>query len=78
MFRRKKFNQVEEEIIRAIGEALNDADRQKLTEQLALINKVQRLTNDKEVNLYMMKYGKVFTPSEKILYTTHPTEFKLA
>jgi hypothetical protein len=52
----------EQAILRGIGLALPDAQRHKFSEQLAHINKVQRLLEWNEIEFYCMRWFKVQWP----------------
>jgi hypothetical protein len=58
-FRRELLTGYELACIRAVGAALDEGSRAVLNEQVQRINKVQRFSNDREVNCYAMRFGKV-------------------
>lgn len=51
---------VEQQVLAAVGKKLNAAARERFEKQVGLVNKVQRFTAGREVNLYCMRGGKVW------------------
>jgi|LakMenE01Jun11ns_1017448.scaffolds.fasta_scaffold8958985_1 hypothetical protein len=70
-------NALESSVIEAIAESLPDASAKVLRVQVQLINKVQRLDQDREVDLYRIEKGKIVFP-ENALFANQSDEFELA
>ena len=68
---------LEKAIVDAVAASLGNPAGQQLMQQLAVMNKVQRLADGKEVNLYQMRAGKAaFDPA--LLFKGVPEEMLLA
>jgi hypothetical protein len=73
----RKFTPVEEAVLQSVNSSMPALLRGRFSQQLLLINKVQRHSDDKEVNMYMMKAGQVSSPPVSSLLSSSDDEFKL-
>lgn len=72
-----KLNALEALLIDAIARALPDASSALLRDQVKLMNKVQRLDQNREIDLYHIKNGTPNFPDSK-LFADRSDEFELA
>lgn len=72
-----RLNQLESRLINSIANALPESSGKLLEQQVRLINKVQRIDQDREVDLYRMENGKSCFP-ESMLFADRSDEFELA
>src|SRR6266853_483541 len=78
MFRnRRRLNLIETQIIETIAAALPENASALLRRQIALINKVQRIDQDREVDFYRVEDGKLAFPND-VLFPNRAEEFELA
>jgi hypothetical protein len=75
--RSSRLNPIEAQIIEALASALNGKAGDLLRSQVALINKVQRLDQDREVDFYHIEKGKPMFP-DIALFPNQSEEFELA
>lgn len=74
---RSQLNAIEKQIIEAIAFALPEDAASILRAQLSLINKVQRLDQDREVDFYHIEKGKPAFP-DSALFPNRAEELELA
>ncbi len=74
---RAKLNPIETRILEVIATALPEDSATLLRNQVALINKVQRIDCDREVDFYHMERGMPKFP-ETALFSNRTDEFELA
>lgn len=74
---RSRLNPIEARIIETTASALGGRAGDLLRSQVALINKVQRLDQDREVDFYHIEKGKPMFP-EAVLFPNRAEEFELA
>jgi hypothetical protein len=68
---------IEIRVLSEVGMHLSDANSQLMRRQLESVNKVQRFTDDREVNLFHMVRGKAFF-DESLLFANRTPEARLA
>lgn len=74
--RKAAFSRVEAAIFEAIRSKLSPSDAELLAKQLEAVNKIYRAPGGREVNLYVMRNGKLGFPRELLFPKTG--EFKIA
>jgi hypothetical protein len=71
-----RLSPLEQTILGAVGQKLREREAQLWSKQLAIINRIHRSPDNKEINLYVMRRGKSDFPMELCFDTLE--EFKIA
>ena len=74
---RSKLNPIETRVVEVIAAALPEDSAALLRSQVSLINKVQRIDQDREVDFYHMEKGRPAFP-DTLLFPNRADEFQLA
>ena len=74
---RSGLNFIEKQVVEAVALALSEKPAALLRTQVSLINKVQRLDQDREVDFYRIENGTVAFP-DSALFPNHAEQFELA